>query len=48
MLHSLVRQWILVWRQSMRLFGRISRSSRVGLWEMTSGLSPSSALCLVR
>ena len=33
--------------QSMRLFGRISRSSRVGLWEMTSGLSPYSALSLV-
>ena len=28
--------------------GRISRSSRVGLWEMTSGLSPYSALSLVR
>ena len=32
----------------MRFFGRISRSSRVGLWEMTSGLSPYSALSLVR
>ena len=29
-------------------FGRISRSSRVFLWEMTSGLSPYSALSLVR
>ena len=29
-------------------FGRISRSSRVGLWEMTSRLSPYSALSLVR
>ena len=48
MLHSLVRQWIHVWRQSMRLFGRISRSSRGGLWEMTSRLSPYSALSLVR
>ena len=28
MLHSLARQWILVWRQPMRLFGRISRSPR--------------------
>ena len=27
MRHSLVRQWIHVWRQPMRLFGRISRSS---------------------
>ena len=27
MLHSLVRQLILVWRQSMRLFGRFSSSS---------------------
>ena len=48
MLHSLVRQWIHVWRQSMRFFGRISRSSRGGLWEMTSRLSPYSALSLVR
>ena len=30
------------------VFGRISRSSRVFLWEMTSGLSPYSALSLVR
>ena len=48
MLHSLVRQWIHVWRQSTRLFGRISLSSRGGFWEMTSCLSPYSALSLVR
>ena len=28
MLHYLARQWMLVWRQPMRLFGRISRSPR--------------------
>ena len=47
MLHSLVRQLILVWRQSMRLFGRISRSL---VWSLGDdfGLSPFSALSLVR
>ena len=34
MQHSLVRQWIHVWRQFTRLFGRIFL--RVRLWEMTS------------
>ena len=45
MQHSLVRQWIHVWRQSTRLFGRIYTGV---LLEMTSRLSPYSALSLVR
>ena len=47
MLHSLVRQWLHVWRQSMRLFGRISRSL---VWFPGDdfGLSPYSELSLVR